>query len=245
MNPIDPNIIHRQPKFVVPAFAGRINLSGISAEAGITNFPQTSHRRRSLACLCLFFILALPGCNKRDLDRERQTAVTETLAKLQTCLRQRTETSEAELAIVSISRQPQEISVRLVAYAKDKPVEFYLPVYLMSRGRWLINERERAFLLDEYCHEFRLRDRKSTNGKPLPLDGKVLLQPGAAFEFDLSFARLPEDTNLGALIYGAKVLPFSLLSPVASIASAPEAGPAPGAPTPATAAPTTSSPQSD
>jgi len=244
MNLFHLNISHRQPKFVVPAFAGRIHPLTHPAKAGTTNTRQTFSRRLSIVCLGLFFTLALSGCHKRDLDRERQTAVTETLTKLQACLRQRTETSEAELAIVEIRRLPQEISVRLVAYAKDKPVEFYLPVYLMSRGRWLINERERAFLLDEYCREFRMRDRKSTNGKPLPLDGKVMLQPGAAFEFNLSFARLPEETNLGVLIYGAKVLPFSLATS-APAASTLETSPASGTPTPAAISPATSTPQSD
>jgi hypothetical protein len=159
----------------------------------------------------LALALCLSACKQHDPDHERRAAVTTTLTQLQSCLRPRTETTQAQLAIVEITRLPQEMSVRLVAYATDKPVEFYLPVYLMSRGRWLISERERAFLLDEYCQEFRMRDRKSTNGAPLPLDGKVVLPPGTAFEFKLSFARMPEETRLGALVYGARVLPFSLL----------------------------------
>lgn len=242
MNLLHPNICHKQTKFVVPALAGRINGLILPAKAGTTILRRTFSRRHSLAWLTLPFILVFSGCNKRDLDRERQAAVTETLTRVQSCLRQRTETSEAELAIVEITRQPQEISVRLVAYAKDKPVDFYLPVYLMSRGRWLINERERAFLLDEYCREFRLRDRKSVNGKPLPLDGKVVLPPNAAFEFKLSFARLPDETKLGALIYGARVIPFTLLPTPASMekseSNVREASPAPVSPTPASASPT-------
>jgi hypothetical protein len=177
--------------------------------------------------LNIWLALSLAACSQREPDRERQAAVTATLTNLQTCLRGRSETTAAQLAIVEISRQPQETSVRLVAYATaDKPVEFYLPVYLMSRGRWLINERERAFLLDEHCREFRLRDRKSTTGNPLPLDGKIVLQPGAAFEFKLSFARLPDEINLGALIYGARVIPFSLLPATSPPDQKPEASPA-------------------
>jgi hypothetical protein len=210
---------------------------GENAEVGF-DLPRSAERTnvRPYYWLCLL-ALCLLSCNKPDPDSLRRAAVTTTINQLQACLRPRTETTQAQLALVSITRTPQAISARLVAYATDKTVDFYLPVYLMSRGRWLINERERAFLLDEHCREFRLQDRKSTNGKPLPLDGKVVLPPGAAFEFNLSFARLPEETHLGALVYGAKVIPFSILPLPTMAEKQADTKPASTTPGPLTASP--------
>jgi hypothetical protein len=104
--------------------------------------------------------------------------------------------------------------VRLVAYAMDEAVDFYLPIYRLSAGRWLINEKGRAYLLDERCREFKLKDRKmpsiSSGEQRVPLDGRIRLNPGQAFEATLVFPRLFDQTRIGALVYDGRVLPFTL-----------------------------------
>ena len=172
----------------------------------------TKKQKPTRRALSLLLVVLLAGsCNRSDPEAERHAAVKTTLDKLSQCVPTATANDKLKFAIAEITRQPSETSVRLVAYATNEPVDFYLPVYLMSRGRWLIQEQARAYLLDESCREYKLKDRKSIDGQPLPLDGKRSLKPGEAFEVKLSFPRLSEETRLGALIYGSTVIPFSLL----------------------------------
>lgn len=173
---------------------------------------RTGEKRMTRRVLCLWLVaLLLASCNRSDPEAERRAAIKATSDKLSGCVPAATSKEKLKLAVAEITRQPLETSVRLVAYATTEPVDFYLPVYWMSRGNWLINEQERAYLLDESCREYKLKDRKSTNGQSLPLYGKVSLKPGAAFEFKLSFPGLSEETRLGALVYGSTVIPFALL----------------------------------
>ena len=158
-------------------------------------------------------LLSLPACTRQNPEAARQAAVIATLARLQGCLKPAASNNSLQLAIAEITRQPQGTSVQLVALAGKEAVEFYLPVYLMSRGRWLINERERAYLLDENCREYRLQDRKTLDGRPFPPEGKVSLKPGETFAFKLSFQTLPAETRLGILVYGTNALPFAILTP--------------------------------
>jgi hypothetical protein len=165
--------------------------------------------RRVLYLLLVALLLA--SCNRSDPEAARRAAVKATLERLSQCAPTATNNDKLKLAVAEITHQPLETSVRLVAYATSEQVDFYLPVYLMSRGRWLIHEQERAYLLDESCREYKLKDRKSIDGQPLPLEGKIVLKRGEAFEVKLSFPGLSEDARLGALIYGSTVIPFSLL----------------------------------
>lgn len=163
--------------------------------------------------LTVVLALCLTACARQNPEATRQAAVLATTTRLQGCLPSTTPNAAPPLAIAEITRLPQETSVRLVAFAGKEAVEFSLPVYLMSRGRWLINEKERAYLLDENCREYKLRDRKTLDGQPFPPDGKVRLKPGEAFAFKLSFQALPAEARLGALVFGATALPFVLLTP--------------------------------
>jgi hypothetical protein len=161
-----------------------------------------------LFCLLVAQTLA---CRQREPEAERRAALKATLAQMRSCLPAPAPASNPQLAIASVTRREQETSVRLLVVAGGEAVDFHLPVYLMSRGRWLIDDKERAYLLDENCREYKLKDRKSVDGKPLPLDGKVALKAGQAFEVRLLFPPLSEHAQLGALVYGATVIPFSLL----------------------------------
>jgi len=122
------------------------------------------------------------------------------------------------LAIESVVSDKTATRVRLVAYARDEAVDFYLPVYRMSAGRWLINEKGRVYLLDEQCREFRLNDAKPSpgslsdflGGEKIPPDGRIRLRPGQAFEATLIFPPWADRARVGALFYDGRVLPFAL-----------------------------------
>ena len=175
---------------------------------------QTRKRRNGkvfLLATCLTLLLS--ACTRQNPEAARQAAVLVTLARLQGCLKTPVTNNSLQFAITEINRQPNATSVQLVALAGKEAVEFYLPVYLMSRGRWLINEKERAYLLDENCREYKLQDRKTLDGKPFPPEGKVSLKPGEAFAFKLSFQALPDETRLGVLLYGTNAVPFAILKP--------------------------------
>jgi hypothetical protein len=82
----------------------------------------------------------------------------------------------------------------------------------------LINEKGRVYLLDEQCREYKLKDRRSsvgTNSSAIqaPPDGRIKLEAGQVFEATLSFPRLPDEVQMGVLVYGQRTFPF-LLSPI-------------------------------
>ncbi len=162
--------------------------------------------------LSIHVVLTISGCERRDPEAEKRAAVTDMVTKLRSCAPAAQPEGNLKLAISSVTRNTNETSVRLVAYAIDESTDFDLPVYSMSRGRWLIDEKARAYLIDEQCREYKLNDRKSSSEKPIPQDGKIRLDPGQAFEATLSFPPLPEKTRMGILVYGGRTLAFSLWS---------------------------------
>jgi hypothetical protein len=158
------------------------------------------------------FLVCFPGCAKRDVEAERRAAVAETFAMLRSCAPDKSfeDAGNAKFAIASVKLESNETNVRLVGYSLKEAVEFYLPVYYLSRGRWLIDEKERAYLVDEQCREYKLKDRKSPEGQEVSPDGKIRLEPGEVFEVTLSFPRLPDRTQMGLLVYGNRAMPFWL-----------------------------------
>ncbi|MBL8186758.1 MAG: hypothetical protein JNK38_02050 [Acidobacteria bacterium] len=155
----------------------------------------------------------LAGRCSKDPESVRIAAIQETVNGLTKCDSASNGNGVPQLAIASVSNAPNETAVRVVIYATDSPVEFLIPVYKLSAGRWLIGEKDRAFLLDEKCREYRLRDRRSVNGKDFPPDGIVRLNPGQSFETIFSFHRVKEEVRIGMLVYAGKSLPFVISQP--------------------------------
>lgn len=169
--------------------------------------------RPTISAVTFVCLLILSACSQPDPQTERQRAIAETFAKWKSCAPDAEAEGDVKLAVAAATRQPQEVTVRLVAYALDKAVDFNAPVYSLSRGRWLIDEKARAYLLDEQCREYKLKGRKSGSEAPVPLDGRIKLASGQAFELALSFSPVPEDVKMGLLIYGKRVLPFTIAQP--------------------------------
>lgn len=169
--------------------------------------------RTIIFVLTFVCLLMMSACSQPDPQAERQRVIAETFAKWKSCVSDAEAEGDVKLAVTAVMRRPDEVTVRLVAYALDKPVEFDAPVYSLSRGRWLIDEKARAYLLDEQCREYKLKGRKSGSEVPVPLDGRIKLASGQAFELALSFSPVPEEVKMGVLVYGKRVLPFSIAQP--------------------------------
>lgn len=155
----------------------------------------------------LIFLLVSAGCSK-DTEAIRTAAMTETFAEMSKCPQVSGAENLSNLAIVSAINARNETALKLVVYATDSPIEFPLPAYKMSAGRWLIGEKDRAYLVDEHCREFKLKDRRPPEEQKFPMDGIVRLNPRQAFEMTLSFYRLKDTTRFGMLVYGGKTLAF-------------------------------------
>ena len=186
----------------------RIRMSALSADILMRKVELRLFQTILIACV------VLAGCSRRDVETERRAAIASTLAGVRSCAPADGEAGEIDgklkLAITSVAINPDETSVKMVAYTTDEAVDFDLPVYSLSRGRWVINEKSRAYLLDEHCREYKLRDKKSTSGQAIPQDGKIKLNPGQAFEVALSFPPLSEKTQMAILVYGGRRLFFTL-----------------------------------
>lgn len=159
-------------------------------------------------CITVLFVIGGASCRREKKLTEAEWRQSER-AKFQTCIPATQPKGNVRLALVSVRNEPEQTSVKLIAYAVHESVEFDVPQYSMSRGRWLINEKGRAYLRDEQCNEYKLKDRMPTTGK-VPDSGRIQLKPGEAYELTLSFPRLLEEVKAGVLVYGDWVMPFYL-----------------------------------
>jgi len=162
--------------------------------------------------LAVLLCAGLPaGCRKSAPPDNAPANFDAIDGKMRSCLpprQYRENDGNIRLAITSLSRQKNETRVRIVAYAMNEAGVFDLPAYSLSRGRWLISEKGRAFLIDQDCRQYRLKGRSAPPEKKLPSDGRISLQPGEAFEADLSFPRLPERPYILMMVYGDLILPL-------------------------------------
>jgi hypothetical protein len=160
----------------------------------------------------LVISIILTGCARRDPEGERRQAFTQGFAKLRSCAPDLKADDKLKIAIAGVTTDQNETAVRIVAYALEEDIDFDLPVYWMSRGRWLIKEEGRAYLLDERCREYKLKGRRSSTSEKLPPDGRIRLNRGQFIEAILSFPSLPEQSQIGVLVYGERTIPFWLLN---------------------------------
>ena len=168
-------------------------------------------RQRQMIGIFFFSVLLMFGiasCRREKRLTEAEWRQSDR-AKFHACIPDTQPEGYVRLALASIKNEPEQTSVKLIAYAVHEPVEFDVPQYSMSRGRWLINEKGRAYLRDEQCNEYKLKDRTPAIGK-VPDSGRIQLKPGEAYELTLSFPRLLEEMKAGVLVYDNWVMPFYL-----------------------------------
>lgn len=164
-----------------------------------------------VSLLVSMIILGVNSCRRerRLTPEELKQANDAKRAKYLACVPDTKWDGKAQLALASVRNEPEQTLVTIVAYAVTESVEFDVPQYSMSRGRWLINENGRAYLRDDQCNEYKLKDRTASMGK-IPDSGRIQIQPGQVYELSLSFPRLLEEVKSGVLVYGNWVMPFSL-----------------------------------
>jgi hypothetical protein len=157
-------------------------------------------------------LLILSGCSNSS---EQHPVV-----KIESCSPQDEPAGNVNLRVVSFDEDTEGVLVRVIAETGSTGAIFELPVYRMSAGRWLIGDNRRAYLIDDTCREYRLKDRRSVSGERLPLDGRVRLLPQKSFEMTLVFPRLikprsrapekkTESMRKGVLVYGKRALSFT------------------------------------
>jgi hypothetical protein len=169
------------------------------------------HRAIETFCrlmLILLLFLCAASCTRRSPETEKNLKKD---PRILACAPGTNPDSRVSIAITSLEVKENKTTLRLVAYSRSEALDFHLPVYLMSRWRWVINDQARAYLLDEKCREYRLNGRKSTEEMPAPRDGIVELKPRTAFETILEFPPLEDDVKGGVLVYDQHVIPFSML----------------------------------
>ncbi|MGH9841463.1 MAG: hypothetical protein ACREEM_22140 [Blastocatellia bacterium] len=161
---------------------------------------------RSLAGLMIVSLLTATSCSSRNAEPVKPTTIEEARARLDLCAPKNTAEGNLPLAIRSVTHEAQATKVTIVAAAVGEPVDFHLPVYRLSSGRWLINGTGRSYLLDEDCREYKLKDRKSQPGFEIPLEGLIRLKAEQRFEAVLVFPRVSERSRVGMLVYDGRSL---------------------------------------
>ena len=100
------------------------------------------HRAIETFCgLTLLLILVASSCARRSPPPEKNSNAARRNLE---CAPRTEPAGKLSLAVRSIEVVENKTVVRLVAYSTSEPLDFHLPVYLMSRGRWLINDQARA-----------------------------------------------------------------------------------------------------
>ena len=153
----------------------------------------------------VFFLLIFSACRQNPVSVSPTEG--EKQAKLKSCTPDYHPDSKIQLSVSEIWNEGNQTKVRVAFLAPPEAVEFYLPQYSMSRGRWLMNERWRAYIRDEYCKEYKLQDRTSQSSGKIPDNGLIKLKANEKYEVILSFAKLSGESKKGVLVYGQWVLP--------------------------------------
>lgn len=166
-----------------------------------------------IKALCLMALFLFSACARAT---EKPSPAIETLA----CVPKNEPSPGPALSIVSAQETAEHIRVRILVKAEEEAAVFQMPVYRMSAGRWLIGNAGGAYLIDEFCRVYRLKDRKSVTASGIPLDGKIPLRSEERYEADLLFPKLIHPLKLDpahpgkpvrlVLVYEKRVLAFSL-----------------------------------
>ncbi len=115
------------------------------------------------------------------------------------------ETSDAN------GRAAERTRVQLVAWSETKATTLTLPLYALSRGRWLLGDGERVYLVDQECRQYPLLDVEFSARRASP--GAIRLAPQQAVSGSLIFPPPGPRARLGTLVYGDRTLPIRFAAP--------------------------------
>jgi len=150
---------------------------------------------------------------QKEVTIERRDTLEQAVAELRRCLPPAAEQvkNKHQLAIAAIRILPKKTAVDLVAWAGSKPAALTLPLYVQSRGRWLIEENDRVYLVDQNCRTYPLLDVEFKQPRSAP--GVIQILPYHAIEGSLFFPPPSTSFRLGALVFGHRSLPLVLDRP--------------------------------
>lgn len=172
--------------------------------------------KRSLGIYIFFslslaiLVFAINYYRKQQLSAAIPQSEISAQEKFRLCVPDSQSEGKVQLALAAFWREGTHTNAKIVAYTLNEEADFYVPQYIMSKGRWLINDSARSYLRDERCQEYKLQDRIPTIGK-IPDSGLIKLKPGEAYEITLVYPQLAEGIHSGALVYGKWVVPFSII----------------------------------
>ena len=156
-------------------------------------------------------LILLISCAGRDAGQPAPETIENSISRLRGCVNLSAEPyaeddqGVARLAVRSIEHLTDGTLLHLVAYAGNEPVNFALPLYSLSRGRWLLENFDRVYLVDQNCREYRLNDVDFPNRRAKP--GLILIQADHAVEGTIRFPTLNAAARFGVLIYGKQRIP--------------------------------------
>jgi hypothetical protein len=110
------------------------------------------------------------------------------------------------LAVHSTERTKTGTTLHVVAYTTAEAGILQLPLYTMSRGRWSIGEKGRAFLLDQDCRSYPLLDVAFAGPRVGP--GQIRLAPGKSIDGTLRFPPFSGRPQMALLVYDTERIPF-------------------------------------
>jgi len=133
--------------------------------------------------------------------------VDQAVTRLRECLPPSTtsDVSLPQLAVSSIVRLPNQTRVEVVAWAENGPAMLRLPLYVRSRGRWILGENDRVYIVDQDCRTYALNDVEFRLPRTSP--GVIPIRANQAVRGALLFPPLGPRARLGALVYGRRYLP--------------------------------------
>ena len=110
------------------------------------------------------------------------------------------------LTVRSVERTRTGTTLHINAYTTSEPGVLQLPLYTMSRGRWSIGEKGRAFLLDQECRSYPLLDVAFAGPRFGP--GQIRLAPGKSIDGTLRFPPFSSRSQMALLVYDTERIPF-------------------------------------
>jgi hypothetical protein len=178
---------------------------------------RVRHLRGPVRLAALVALACLFGSCTTDQRQSTATpvnSVDNALTRLLECLPPDvTSTSDPlRITISSINHLPKQTRIELVAWAENGSTTLNLPLYVRSRGRWILGENERVYLVDQECRTYGLNDVEFRQPRLSP--GIIGIPAHQAIRGALLFPPLGPRSRLGALVFGHRTLPV-ILAPMA------------------------------
>lgn len=137
-------------------------------------------------------------------DQQDPGGLEQSISRLRGCLPTAESTSWERISISSIERLPNRTHIKLVVWAGEQSFDLQLPLYHSSRGRWLLGDQDRVYVVDQECRQYGLQDVEFLQPRQSP--GLIRIPAHQVITGTLVFPPLSTRARFGALIYGKQSL---------------------------------------